>query len=94
MSLEEIRQEISRLDTEIINLIAQRQKLAAKIARIKIAGGLPIHDGERASGVLDSVYNQAAEHRIDPVSVRKIFEILIVMSEERQRECSGDGNLP
>ena len=33
MSLEEIRQEISRLDTEIINLIAQRQKLAAKIAR-------------------------------------------------------------
>ena len=94
MSLEEVRQEISRLDTEIIKLIAERQELAAKIARIKIAGGLPIHDRERASGVLDSAYNQAAGHRIDPVSVRKIFEILIAMSEERQRECAGDGNLP
>jgi len=94
MSLEEVRQEISQLDSEIIRLIAERQKLAAKIARIKIAAGLPIHDRERASGVLDSVYTQAAEQRIDPVSVRKIFGILIAMSEERQRECAGDGNLP
>jgi hypothetical protein len=26
--------------------------------------------------------------------VQKIFEQLIAMSEERQRECFGDGNLP
>ena len=31
---------------------------------------------------------------IDPVAVQKIFGQLIAMSEERQRECSGDGNLP
>jgi len=94
MSLDMVRAEISEVDTEIIRLIAQRQKLAGKIAQIKVAHGLPIHDRERAAGVLDSVFEQAVESRIDPVSVQKIFEILITMSEERQRECSGDGNLP
>jgi chorismate mutase len=89
MSLDTARAEI-----EIIRLIAQRQKLAGKIAQIKIAHSLPIHDENRASGVLESVFDQAVESRIDPVSVQKIFEILIAMSEERQRECAGDGNLP
>lgn len=94
MSLDTVRAEISRVDTEIIRLIAERQKLAGKIARIKIALGLPVHDEDRAAGVLESVFEQAVESRIDPVSVQKIFDILIAMSEERQRECSGDGNLP
>ncbi len=94
MSLDTARAEISRVDTEIIRLIAQRQKLAGKIAQIKIAHSLPIHDENRASDVLELVFDQAVESRIDPVSVQKIFEILITMSEERQRECAGDGNLP
>jgi hypothetical protein len=28
------------------------------------------------------------------VAVQKIFEILITMSEDRQRDFSGEGNLP
>jgi len=34
------------------------------------------------------------EAKVDPVSVQKIFGILVEMSEERQQECMGDGNLP
>ncbi len=94
MSLESVRAEISQVDTEIIRLIAQRQKLAEKIARIKITNGMPIHDEDRTAHVLESVFNQAVESRIDPVSVQKIFERLIAMSEDRQRGCSGEGNLP
>jgi chorismate mutase len=85
MSLDTIRAEISGVDTEIIRLIAQRQQLAGKVARIKIANGMPIHDQHRTEKV---------ELRIDPVAVQKVFEMLIAMSEDRQRECSGDGNLP
>jgi chorismate mutase len=94
MSLDAVRAEISQVDTRIIRLIAERQKLAGKIAQIKIAKGMPIHDQERTENVLESVFEQAVESRIDPVSVQKIFEILIAMSEDRQREYSGDGNLP
>jgi chorismate mutase len=94
MSLATVRAEISRVDTEIIRLIAQRQQLAGKIARIKVEKGMPIHDQLRTAKVLESVFEQAVEFRIDPVAVQKIFEMLIAMSEDRQRECSGDGNLP
>ena len=94
MSLDAVRAEISKVDTGIIRLIAERQKLAGKVARIKIEKGIPIHDQERTAQVLESVFNQAVEARINPVAVQKIFEMLIAMSEDRQRECSGDGNLP
>lgn len=94
MSLDTVRAEISKVDTEIIRLITQRQHLAGKIARIKIAEGMPIHDQHQTVKVLDAAFVQAVESRIDPVAVQKIFEVLIAMSEERQRECSGDGNLP
>ena len=94
MTIEEVRAEISDVDRRIIRLIARRQKLAGRIAQIKVARNLPIHDGDRATDVLESAFEQAVECRIDPVSVREIFGILIAMSEDRQRECSGDGNLP
>ncbi len=94
MSLETIREEITKVDTHIIRLIAQRQDLAGKIAQVKIHGGLPIQDKERTSKVIENVFNQAVECKIDPVAVQKIFEILILMSEERQRGFSGEGNLP
>lgn len=94
MSLDAVRAEISKVDARIIRLIAERQKLAEKIARIKISEGIAIHDQDRTEKVLESVFEQAVESRIDPVAVQKIFEMLIAMSEDRQRECSGDGNLP
>jgi chorismate mutase len=94
MSLEAVRAEITKTDEEIIRLIAHRQDLAGKIAKIKIHEGIPVHDEHRATEVLNAVFDQAVEARINPVATQKIFEQLIAMSEERQKECSGDGNLP
>jgi chorismate mutase len=94
MSLEKIRADITNGDKEIIRLIAQRQDYARKIAKIKIHEGIPVHDGHRTAEVLESVFELAVEYKIDPVAVQKIFEILITMSEDRQRGFSGEGNLP
>ncbi|MDI6867254.1 chorismate mutase [Methanoculleus sp.] len=94
MSLDAVRNEIRVIDEKIIDLIAERQNLAAEVARIKREMGLPLRDEAQRRAVLDRVFTYAVESRIDPVAVRRIFEILVEMSEERQRECSGDGNLP
>jgi chorismate mutase len=94
MSLDTVRAEITRVDLEIIKLIAKRQELSGKIAKIKISRGIPIHDERRTSDVLETAFNQAVEYKIDPVAVQKVFETLIAMSEDWQRECSGEGNLP
>ena len=56
--------------------------------------GMPVHDEHRTAEVLELVFDLAVEYKIDPVAVQKIFEILITMSEDRQRDFSGEGNLP
>lgn len=94
MTLDAVRNGIREIDEKIIDLVAERQKLAAEVARIKQEEGLSIHDPAQRKIVLDRVFTYAVESRIDPVAVRRIFEILVEMNEERQRECSGDGNLP
>ncbi|HVP93844.1 MAG TPA: chorismate mutase [Methanoregulaceae archaeon] len=94
MSIESLREEINRIDREIIRLIAKRQALAEKIVRIKIGEGLSVHDEARVQEVLKLSFNYAVEHKINPVYIQKIMGILVEMSEERQRECSGEGNLP
>ncbi len=94
MSLDAVRNEVREIDERIIDLVAERQRLAARIARLKQERGLPIHDPAQRKVVLDRVFTYAVESRIDPVAVRRLFEALIEMNEERQRECSGDGNLP
>ena len=65
-----------------------------KLPKIKIHEGIPVHDEHRTAEVLESVFELAVEYKIDPVAVQKIFEILIAMSEDRQRGFSGEGNLP
>ncbi|HOB17211.1 MAG TPA: chorismate mutase [Candidatus Methanoculleus thermohydrogenotrophicum] len=94
MSLDAVRNEIREIDERIIDLVAERQRLAARIARLKQESGLPIRDDEQRRVVLDRVFTYAVKNQIDPVAVRKIFEILIEMNEEQQRECAGDGDLP
>ena len=49
MSLETLREEITKVDAHIIRLIAQRQEFAGKIAQVKIHGGLPVHDNQRTA---------------------------------------------
>ena len=73
---------------------AGEQALAGQVAEIKIMKGISIHDEKRSAEVLSSVFDRAVEMKIDPVAVRKIFEILIAMSEDRQRELTDEGNLP
>jgi len=94
MSLDAVRNDIREIDEKLISLIAERQKLAAKVARLKLEKNLPIHDPPQQKAVLDRAFACAVKNRIDPIAVRSIFEILIDMNEERQRECSRDCNLP
>lgn len=91
MTLEKVREDMSRIDTEIIHLIAERQALAEQVASIKRQTGMPIQDAERTAEVLRSVSEQAAGYHVDPVPVRIIFETLIAMSEDRQRMLHGKG---
>jgi chorismate mutase len=93
-TLEELRAEIDGIDAGIIDLIGRRQDCAARIARRKYADRLPVRDEARRTAVLDLAFERAVERGIDPTAVRGVFELLVRMSEARQHDCLGDGNLP
>ncbi|WP_062396804.1 chorismate mutase [Methanogenium cariaci] len=96
MTLESVREEICRIDYALIDLIAERQHLAAAvIGGEKHQTGAPVTDPDQRTLVLNRAFEYAVTQNIDPVEVRKIFDILIAMNEERQKEYSGgEGNLP
>jgi chorismate mutase len=93
-TLDELRDEIDSIDTAIIDLIGRRQDCAGRIARAKYAAHLPIRDEEQRRAVLDLAFERAVERGVDATAVQQIFELLVGMSEARQRECMGEGNLP
>ena len=94
MTLEALREEIASVDRKIIDLIADRQALAARMAEYKHHEGLPVIDSHQREGVLSRAFDYAVEKNIDPVETRTIFTLLVRMSEERQHEYLGEGNLP
>ena len=94
MSLASVREKIDEIDARFIKLIAERQRLAAEMAHLKFRDGIPIRDPEQRDRVLERAFDRAVESKVDPVSVQEIFDILVRMSEDRQQECMGDGNLP
>ena len=94
MSLLSVRENIDEIDGRIIRLIAERQRLAAEMAHLKFREGIPIRDPEQRDRVLERAFDRAVEAKVDPVSVQKVFDILVLMSEDREQECMGDGNLP
>jgi chorismate mutase len=94
MTIEEVRAEITQIDEEIIRLIGQRQNLAKKVAAVKQTEGIPVHDNQRKTDVLEYVMKLAKANHIDPVPVKTIFETLISMNEKEQRVTMGKSAPP
>ena len=92
--LDEAREEIHNIDTEIISLIRKRVDMADTILRFKKEEGISINDESQNEVVLRRATDIATELNLDSGAVRNIFKILIQMNIDRQHELSGEGNLP
>lgn len=93
-AIDEVRSKIEKLDQDIIDLIAERTDLAEEVLESKKEEHRSINDDAQNQVVLDRAANIATEKNLDSGAVKKIYEILIRMSIERQHELSGEGNLP
>ena len=97
MDLFELRQQLSLLDTQLLELIAQRQQIVAEIGRVKLEDGRSTRDFKREKEVLDLALRTAADIGIDPELAEQIMRLLIrssLANQERDRviaEGKGDG---
>ena len=61
MDLFELRQQLSLLDTQLLELIAQRQQIVAEIGRVKLEDGRSTRDFKREKEVLDLALRTATD---------------------------------
>ena len=97
MNLEKLRTQLSSVDRQLVELIAQRQRLVGEIGRSKQSTGRATRDYEREKDVLDMARAQAKSLTVDPDLAEEILTTLIRASlthQERDRiaaEGKGDG---
>ena len=96
MSLDELRNDLSAVDKQLLELIAERQRLVGEIGRNKQTSGTGTRDYAREKDVLEMGRNQAADLGIDPDLAENILRQLIhssLASQERDRVIAeGKGN--
>ncbi|MDJ0711969.1 MAG: prephenate dehydrogenase/arogenate dehydrogenase family protein [Woeseiaceae bacterium] len=97
MSLEELRSNLSAIDRQLVELIAERQSIVGEIGKSKRSTGTGTRDYAREKDVLDMGRSQAEELGVDPDLVEGLLQLLIrtsLESQERDRvaaEGKGDG---
>ncbi len=97
MTLDELRTRLSDIDRQIVELIAERQKMVGDIGRQKQSSGTATRDFAREKDVIDMGRAQAESLDLDPDLVESVLATLIrssLQNQERDRviaEGKGDG---
>jgi chorismate mutase len=84
MDINEIRNEIDRLDDELLRIFNERAILALKIGEIKKQSGLPVYDPEREKKIFQRMKN-ANPGPLDDQAIVRLFERVIDESRRLER---------
>jgi chorismate mutase len=85
--LEPIRDEIDRIDEELLRLLNERVDQVLEIGLVKRRLGLPTYTPEREEEVLRLV-QQANDGKLSSAAVRRLFERIIDESRRLERETN------
>lgn len=95
MDLKELREQLTRVDGELLALAAERQRLSGEVARAKRAAGLPTRDFQRERDVLLNARARAESLGLPPSLADKLLRLLIRSSlatqEQAQVAAQGEG---
>ncbi|KHN93075.1 chorismate mutase [Pectobacterium actinidiae] len=72
-----LRERISALDLQLIELLAQRRELALDVARSKLHSHRPIRDKERERDLLDKLTAAGKKHHLDSHYITRLFQLII-----------------
>lgn len=88
MDLTQIRQEIDKIDEELVKLFCARMNLSAQVADYKKAHGLPIFVPAREEAILSSVAEQAGPELAE--YAQALYAQLFQLSREYQCKRNGE----
>lgn len=85
-NIEECREELDRIDNEILRLLAKRIEMSKKIGQIKRVANLPIHQPDRENALLENIRNQAQELGLPEEYVLELYKQILDQSRSTQSE--------
>ncbi len=88
MDIHEIREEIDRLDDELLRIFNERSALAVKIGEIKKREGLRIYDPSREQKIFRRI-KANNPGPLDNQAIVRLFERVIDESRSLERTLSG-----
>ncbi|MEE1314467.1 MAG: prephenate dehydratase [Faecalimonas sp.] len=96
-TLQELREQIDTIDTQIVNLYQNRMELAKKVGEFKVASGKKVFDKQREKEKLAAVTSEV-EEPFYKKGLEELFEQLMSMSRKLQYQLLAEkgalGRLP
>jgi chorismate mutase len=81
-----LRDEINRLNAEIVERLAERVRVAIDIGEVKHRHGKPVVDRRREERVYRQTRALAEDAGIDPVGVERVFREIIALCTQAELE--------
>ena len=75
--VDNIRERITSLDTELLGLLAERRGLTNQVAETKIKHHIPVRDQAREEQLLIRLIKEGQQKGLDPHYVTQIFHVII-----------------
>ena len=90
-TLDELRDDIDRVDEVLVRLLNERARVACEIGKLKKAQGVEVYQPEREKQVLAHVRGIAAEGPLGPEAIARLFERIIDEARRLERRLMDDG---
>jgi chorismate mutase len=97
-TLDELRDDIDRVDEVLVRLLNERARVACEIGRLKKDLGMQVYQPEREKKVLEHVRGIAVEGPLGPDAIARLFERIIDEARRLERSVihgevgAGDGS--
>ncbi|WP_218354562.1 prephenate dehydratase [Alteromonas lipotrueiana] len=76
-ALDTIRQRITELDSQLLQLLAERRQLTQEVAETKISHHIPVRDIKREEQLLVRLIKEGQQVGLDPHYVTQVFHVVI-----------------
>src|SRR5262245_19404663 len=84
-TLDELRNDIDRVDEVLVRLLNERARVACEIGVIKKANGIEVYQPEREKEVIAHVRSVAAEGPLGADAIARLFERIIDEARRLER---------
>lgn len=72
-----LRDKITALDKQLLELIAQRRQLSTEVVNTKIKANIPVRDIERERILVKTLIEQGKKDHLDEMLIKRLYQVII-----------------